>query len=338
MGEAAGGTWSAPDANLYKEFEKLPATLGLPDGSPAPAKNTYLEHWLYDEHGSYNAVCGYLKTLGVRWLLPGELGEMVPQRESIPLPKIDETIRPDFELRQFSPHGPTELNRWGMRLGVRKVYGTNFAHGMARLSTPDFFHEHPEWFAMYGGKRSYEPGRNNHFCYSNQELFNETLRCVRAQFDVYDYAGVSVMPPDAYLSICQCELCKGKDNPERGSRGSLSNHVWEFVNRVAKELKKTHPSKLIYCCAYGANSLPPTTIDKLESNILVVVVGGRRPKSGVSRQAETKALRESWLPKTDRRLIIFENYPLTSRGFYLPCLYGKNNLFEYSGHEREVSG
>jgi hypothetical protein len=99
--------------------------------------------------------------------------------------------------------------------------------------------------------------------------------------------------------------------------------VWDFVNRVAQEVGKTHPHKLIYCCAYGANSLPPTNIDKLEPNVQVVLVGGRRPKSGAAQQAEIRAFRESWLPKTDRPIQIYENYPLTNRGWYLPCFMAR---------------
>jgi hypothetical protein len=320
---ASGGPWRVPNTHMWKDREKVPASVGLPDAAPRPARNESFEIWAYDEQGSFNAVSAYLQKLGVRWLMPGELGEFVPELKSIALPKLDETVHPDFEIRQFSIHGPSDWTRWGMRLGVRYPYGMNTAHGMSRLSTPQIFEAHPDWFAMYGGARRFVPGENNHFCYSNEGLLQETVRCVRAQFDVYDFEAVSVMPPDAYTSICQCPLCEGKSQPERGSRGSLSNHVWDFVNRVAKEVAKTHPQKLIYCCAYGANSLPPTNIDKLEPNVQVVIVGGRRPKSGVQQQDEIRAFRESWLPKTDRPIQIYENYPLTSRGWYQPCFMAR---------------
>ena len=93
---------------------------------------------------------------------------------------------------------------------------------------------HPDWFALYGGKRAIKLGeRLNHLCYSNPELFKATVKWARAQFDVFDYDSVSIMPPDAYGSICQCKLCEGKQIDEMGSRGKLSNHVWDFVNRVA---------------------------------------------------------------------------------------------------------
>jgi hypothetical protein len=322
--KASGGIWRVPNATMYKDHNKLPAATGLPDDSPAPGRNDSFWHWTYDEQGSYNAVSRFLHDLGVRWLMPGEIGEFLPALRSIRLPQIDDTVRPDFELRQFSVHGPAEMTRWGMRLGLRYVYNPTYAHGISCLERQEFFDVHPEWFAQYGDARRFDPeGRGTHFCYSNPGLFEEVLRYVRAQFDVYDFPFVSVMPPDAYTSICQCDLCKGKDQPERGTRGSLSNHVWEFVNRVAREIAKTHPGKLVHCCAYGANSLPPTSIETLEPNVQVMIVGGRRPKSGVAAQSEIRALREAWLGKTERPVSIYENYPLTSRGWYLPCFMAR---------------
>ena len=287
--------------------------------------------WAFDERGSYNAVCGFLRSLGVRWYLPGELGEVVPKMASIPLPKIDETAEPDFEIRQFSVRFGTaddEVMRWAMRLGIRQTYGLMIAHGMHTMTHPDALKtQHPEWFALYGGKRDTQTGKRlNHLCYSNEELFDATVKWARAQFDVYDYEAVSIMPPDAYGSICQCELCEGKQVDEMGSRGKLSNHVWDFANRVAKEVGKTHPDKLIACCAYGANTLPPTNIDKLEPNVQVVIVGGRRPRNSLPEQREyVRSLRAGWLEKTDRPIIVFENYPFTGRGTYLPGFVARTN-------------
>jgi len=321
--KVSGGQWRVPNATMYKDYNKLPATTGLPDDAPPPGKNESFWHWIYDEQGSYNAVCRFLHDLGVRWFMLGDLGEFLPAMRSIPLPRINDTVHPDFKLRQFSVHGPTEMTRWGMRLGLRYAYSPTYAHGISCLNRQEFFEAHPEWFAQYGDARRYDPERGVHFCYSNPGLFEEVLRYARAQFDVYDFEFVSVMPPDSYTSICQCPLCEGKNKPERGTRGALSNHVWDFVNRVAKEIAKTHPGKLVHCCAYGANSLPPDNIAKLEPNIQVMIVGGRRPKSGVAAQTEIRALREAWLKKTDRSISIYENYPLTSRGWYLPCFMAR---------------
>jgi len=323
--EKAGFPWGVPNRGKYKHRERgLPNNIGLPDHVEVP-KDERFEVWNFDERGSYNAVCGFLRQLGVRWYLPGELGEVVPELYTIPLPKIDEVVKPDFPIRQFNVRFSTVSDPtmwWFMRLGIRQPYGLMIAHGMhAMTHTEEILTKNPNWFALYGGKRDTQLGeRLNHLCYSNEELFESTVGWARAQFDIYNYKTASIMPPDAYIAICQCDLCEGKDVPEMGSRGKLSNHVWDFVNRVAKEVAKTHPDKTIVCCAYGANTNPPTNIDQLEPNVQVIIVGGRRPRNSLPEQREEiQKLRAGWLEKTTRPLMVFENYPITGRGFYLPA-------------------
>ncbi|MFT5471238.1 MAG: putative negative regulator of RcsB-dependent stress response [Verrucomicrobiales bacterium] len=320
--EASGLPYGVPNGGMYKNRKRMPEELAKEDGE---------NFWGFDERGSYNAVCGFLRSLGVRWYLPGELGEVIPDMPTIPLPKVDETVKPDFEIRQFSArigNCDDEVTRWIMRLGTRNVSGLMIAHGMHTMTHPDKLKtDKPDWFALYGGKRDTQTGKRlNHLCYSNADLFTETVRWARAQFDVYDSESVSIMPPDAYGSICQCDLCEGKQIDEMGARGKLSNHVWDFANRVAKEVAKTHPDKLIACCAYGANTEPPTNIDKLEPNVQVVIVGGRRPRNSLPEQREyVDNLRAGWLKLTDQPIVIFENYPFTGRGVYLPAFVARTN-------------
>ena len=318
--KASGLPFGVPNGGLYKYRERMPEAL-------AKEEREYL--WQFDERGSFNAVCGYLRSLGVRWYLPGELGEVVPQMKSIPLPKVNQTVKPDFEVRQFSVRFATadeDVMRWAMRLGIRHPYGLMVAHGIHTMTHPDILKtQHPDWFALYGGKRDTQTGKRlNHLCYSNGELFDATVKWARAQFDVYDYETVSIMPPDAYIAICQCELCAGKQIDAMGARGKLSNHVWDFVNRVAREVGKTHPKKKIVCCAYGANTDPPSNINKLEPNVEVVIVGGRRPRNSLPEQREPiRKLRAGWVAKTDRPILVFENYPFTGRGTYLPAFVAR---------------
>ena len=273
-------------------------------------------------------MCAFLQKLGARWYLPGELGEVMPSLKTIALPKLDETVRPDFPLRQFNFRLATagyDTSMWIMRLGTRNDDRMQIAHGLASMTGRDaVFAAHPEWFALYGGRRDYTPGSSkNQLCYSNEELFRETVRSARAQLDQYKFKTVSIMPPDGFSAMCQCPLCKGKDSPERNERGLLSDYVWDFVNRVAKEVAKTHPDAKVLNCAYGVYSLPPLKIDKLEPNVLVCIVGGRRPiikTASVKTEGEAapEALRAAWAKKTDNPILIFENYPFTDRGWYLP--------------------
>ena len=321
--QITGAIWGLPNLLIYKSRFTLPGDIGLPTAQAAE-KAAPLQMWDQDERGSFNAVCGFLMKLGVRWYLPGELGEVLPVLKTIPLPKLDETVRPDFEERRFSYHGGVHgrgNSMWFMRLGVRDPYGIQDAHGLDTMTNhAEVFAAHPEWFAMYGGKRRFDPKANNQLCYSNEALFQESVRYVRAQFDHFKMSMVSVMPPDGYTAICQCEKCQGKDSPERDQGGLASDYVWGFVNRVAAEVRKTHPNGKVLNCAYGIYSLPPLKIDKLEPNVAVSIVGARVPRNNKpEQQAAFRQLRESWVAKTHNPIINFENYPFIDRGWYLPA-------------------
>ncbi len=322
-----GAPYGMPNPGLYKHRLRLPGDIGKPDGA-VTEKNEVFEIWGLDERGSYNAVCDLLRRLGVRWYMPGELGEVLPSMKTIRIPRVNETIWPDFSLRQmnfrFGVVG-ADTARWVMRLGLRNDERLQIAHGMATMTNRQaVFELHPDWFALYGGRRDFRPGDSKcQLCYSNEELFRETVRWARAMLDTYHFETVSIMPPDGYIAICQCERCRGKDTPERGERGLLSDYVWDFVNHVAREIAKTHPQAKVLNCAYGAYTLPPLKIEKLEPNVVVCIVGGRRPfnRGGPKGEGEAapESLRAAWAKKTDNPLLIFENYPFTARGWYLPA-------------------
>lgn len=319
--QITGEHWGYPFSQLHKHYSGPTPLFGTPDEQEVDDEGN-VNVWTYDERGSFNAVCGFLMDLGVRWYMPGELGEIVPQMETIPVPRMDRTVRPDFPMRILNFRAGIygrDVMMWGFHLGVRQPFGRQAAHGLHTMTHNDYtLTHHPDWFALYGGKRhTGADQRNNQLCYSNEELFRETVRYVQALFDHYDMDVVSVMPPDGYTAICQCGLCEGKESPELGERGRLSNYIWEFVNRVANQVGRTHPDRKISCCAYGVYTTPPSSIEKLEPNVQVIIVGGRRPTSPDREQL--RALREAWVAKTDNPLEIFENYPFTDRGFYLPA-------------------
>ncbi len=214
-----GAPYGMPSTGLYKNRLRLAGDIGKPDGAVTQPNET-LDIWGLDERGSFNAVCGYLQKLGARWYLPGELGEVLPTMKTISLALIDEIVQPDFPLRQFNfrfgTAGP-ETSMWVMRLGLRNDERLQIAHGISTMTNRQaVFDAHPDWFAIYGGKTDFKPGDSKcQVCYSNDRLFVETVRWARAQLDTYKLETVSIMPPDGYTAICQCEKCKGKDSPQR---------------------------------------------------------------------------------------------------------------------------
>lgn len=89
------------------------------------------------------------------------------------------------------------------------------------------------------------------------------MKYVRTMFDIFDVPMVSVNPSDSYQSLCQCEKYEGKSDPDRSYPGRLSNYVWGYVNRVAKEVYKTHPDRKILGMSYNTYRLPPDRFAKL---------------------------------------------------------------------------
>lgn len=209
-------------------------------GNPAPfgRNNGRYEGFSLSEddgRGSLNAVYEFLRGLGCRWYFPGEIGEIVPTMKTIALPDVNKTVRPDFALRQvyqyYNMFGNTQSDEeilWQLRMGFnsgQEVLGSTRGHGIIEVYRSDeVSRNNPEWFAIWGGKRNIGGAP----CLSSEGLFNANVAHVRAMFDKGEPM-YSVSPSDGYGSLCQCELCKGKDTPERGWNGVLSDYVWGYV-------------------------------------------------------------------------------------------------------------
>ncbi len=276
--------------------------------------NRDFDMWAHDQKGTLTAVCGFLHSLGVRWYMPGELGEVVPEKKTIELPEVNKTVTPDLKIRNLS-FAKYALKRaedemiWSMRLGANDTYGFRAYHGMAAVTRPQQNRDnHPDWYALYNDKRDVE-SRTPNPCLSSQELFEENVDYVRFVFDMFDLPAISVWPDDGFTAMCQCEKCKGKDTPERGRKGVLSDYVWDYVNRVAGEVYKTHPDKLIIGGAYSTYWLPPENIDEFSPNLAVHIVNARRryniPEDVM--EERRKAVKK-WARMTNNKVITFMNH------------------------------
>jgi len=301
-----GETWDDPFAVLFKSYHP---ELGI---------------WECDGRGSLNAVYEYLRRLGVRWYFPGPLGEIVPKAASIPLPVVDEVMCPDFAVRHmyFYYHqfflASKEEALWQLRLGLnlgdeRMGLGPP-GHGICGVhSRAEVRQAHPEYFALWGGKRAVDHMGGGAPCLSSEGLFQANLKYVRALYDTYGEPMVSVAPADGYVTLCQCDLCKGKGTPERGWTGQLSDYVWGYVDRVARELYRTHPDRKVNCIAYGAYLLPPEKIATLSPNIAVVICRWRSSFHDAATREQFARLTQAWREKLPSREVYIWDYYLHSR-------------------------
>jgi len=302
----AGHPWMNPiGSGLYRDYNK------------------HLDIWNLDHRGSLHAVYAFLRELGVRWYMPGSLGEVLPETRDVALPALDRTVTPAWEIRSISrpliSANELEPALWYLPIGANEQYGI-LHHGLRHLTEhPEQRAAHPEYFAMMPNGKRDNASKTANACLSSEGFFEETVAYARLMFDHYDIPIISIMPHDGFQH-CQCDRCRDQATPERGPGGVSSDYVWDFVVRVANELATTHPDRKVFCGAYSTYRLPPLKIDKLPGNVLVQITNGR-PIRELDDEVheEAAALRREWLAKTDHPLSVTLNYtPFTNRGAYRP--------------------
>ena len=332
LGHDKDFTLSTYEARNYKDtqraFKEWDARTGEHFGNPAPACWGYspqVDWWEFDERGTLNAVYEFLRGLGARWYMPGDLGEIVPELKTIALVQVDKTVKPDFPYRNLGDYAPSFRggNRDGMlyklRIGVDATLGLPGPHGLNNVNgRAEVKQAHPEFYANHR-----TPDPNNHYyasCLSSPELFDYTVKYARTVFDVYpDLQYLSLWPNDGF-GMCGCDLCKGKDTPGRGDRGVCSDYVWGFIERVARELYKTHPARKVVGGSYGSYTLPPEKIAQFSPNVMVAIKDERWSFNDPEARAKALANRKGWLAKlTPGNLQIYQHYLFS--GHHLPAYY-----------------
>ncbi len=278
---------------------------------------------LWDFHrGTLYGTYRLLEELGVRWFMPGPKGMVIPPEKDLKISAFSMLEEPVFDMRRVGPTvwsaprciapyskspktdfmacyrdlkwSPKENRLWLLRMrGSTMIYPMN--HRVYDNFEGRFGEEHPEYFALYRGKRDIKSlgatGRTGLPCFSSEGRLRETIKDVDAFFagkpttarDIpyyypsnrgwsagSDYGNVvSMMPHDAFKP-CGCELCKPRIALGR-SGGELSEVVWDFTSKVAEHVQKRWPGKMVFNLAYSTYSALPLTLDRLPDNVLVGV-------------------------------------------------------------------
>jgi len=196
-----------------------------------------------DETGTLFAVYTFLeKYLGVRWLWPGELGEVVPQMKDVVVGPIDESEQPDFRWRDRGPGGalwaaavgPTEMHArarllgiteahqfqvklWEKRLkwGGMRIYG---GHSLGEVFPPGkYAKSHPEYYALVDDRRDvpgpdYDYKHSGQICTTNPEVIRIAIEWAQQFFNAHpEYDGIHLTPNDG-SGFCECERCRALDS------------------------------------------------------------------------------------------------------------------------------
>lgn len=213
---------------------------------------------------------------GVRWYMPGEIGEVVPEAETLSLGQIDLTFKPSFRVRWVGD------GEWGLHQRMNafvtaegRDVGVNWKwhfHTFRRLTPPEEYHgEHPEYFALVDGERKITDSKThgNQLCTSNPDVVREVGQNMIEVLDEDPSIEIIALSPNDGGGFCECERCEALDEPGRDWFAKYSRRLALFNNEVARLVAGKHPDVMIKVGAYAMYARPPLDPDwRSEDNLL----------------------------------------------------------------------
>ncbi len=282
--------------------------------------------------------------MGVRWLWPGELGEIIPMADTIVVPNMDRKVEPQLlwrNLRSTLHLRPREeghagfsgkaigkvkreqsvfLRRHRMGYAVDNRYGHAFTGWWDRYGK-----EHPEWFnLMEDGKR--HGGRRQSMCVSNPGFHRQIIENWKQKraANPGKFININGCENDVY-GTCQCDNCKAWDGPQQepisarfGEKGTIVSGRYARFLKALRELgSEIDPDAVVMGYAY-VNYLPDPGPVKLHPNVWVGFV----PDAFFPRSNEDhRWLKEQWgaWRKTGCSVFLRPNYFLD--GYCMPYVF-----------------
>ncbi len=267
------------------------------------------------DYGTYFAVCDFLERhVGVRWLIPGPLGEDVPNHDRILVAPTRRTEVPGVLSRQWEGAGRAGGGEWMKRMRMRPRYHAR--HNLRTVFDADkYFDEHPEYFAEYGGKRS-----KSRPCLTEPGTIRVAAETAREAWDKDPNVESFSFGPEDGQSFCDCENC-------RPLKKYINFHGWRYnnnsylyfgwLNKVAFELEKTHPDKLLGTLAYIGYVVPPPEM-RFQPNIMPYICVTIGDSVFPRHRAANYELYASWGDKVNQIGIYEYAYGL---GYGVPHIY-----------------
>jgi hypothetical protein len=217
------------------------------------------------EFGTYEFLERFV---GVRWLLPTEVGDYVPERRDLVLPAgTDIKDEPAFMQVVAVASMPTH-QVWARR--QRFWTRLNFHHNLVNLFPPTIYTKtHPEFFPVLepgSTERHLPAGNTEDFqpCFTAPGIVDEAVRNIIAYLDknprIRSYSfGVNDTGSTHY---CKCETCLKEYLPGETFLGMpcYSDAYYKFVNAVVEKVLQVHPDVWFGCLAYNNVGKPPVHV------------------------------------------------------------------------------
>jgi hypothetical protein len=254
------------------------------------------------EFGVYDFLERYV---GVRWLLPGDIGDDVPPATAIAVPEGRVAGQPAFYSRAASGFVTVEAGIWARR--QRQHGQVSFHHNLWSLFAPaKYTVTHPEFFPMKDGKTRYLPGADEvcgwEPCFTAPGLADEAIRSICQYFKDHPADTSYSLGTNDDSGFCRCPACLARTDTGRKNFLGLtdfSNLYYDWCNRVVEGVLRQYPDKWFGTLAYSEVAAAPTKV-RLNSRLIPFLTHDRMSWIRPDIERAGHQTTESWEQAGDR--------------------------------------
>lgn len=210
--------------------------------------------------GAGHGVYTLLRDLGCRWVMPGDIGECLPQTGDIRVRPGKRREGPAFSYREIwyaygsSPEAAARRSEWMRR---NRMYRPPVMHGHNLTSTLERvapFEKRPELYALIHGER-----KKTQICTSNPETVGLVVQSIKEYMAGNPQIEAYSLCPDDNHDFCECADCRVLDSGEIDAGGipSVSDRYQVFLNQVLDGLEDDYPDLLVSTYSYNVNHTYP---------------------------------------------------------------------------------
>lgn len=284
--------------------------------------------------GTMNGVYEFLERfIGARWLIPGDIGEDIPQCKAVVVP-AGTMIQgaPVIEGRHlpYIQNRCDNVSEWSRRMRLGGALDLETGHVWQSLLPDSVLTNHLEYMALVKGKRvrpdvpGAEPCK---FCTTNPDLIKVFAEAIMAEISKHpEQKSFSISPSDGY-GFCECSRCTALDEPCDWEGWKLTYKDWKsitrriltFYNAVARIVAERYPDKILCGYVYAMYTYPPLEQMKLDPHLFLVLAP--RPYYGCTLyrpelQAEFPKLLHEWQVITQGRLGYYDLPTLMTEKYF----------------------
>lgn len=210
--------------------------------------------------------------MGVRWLWPGQSGELIPKRAALTIRDQNKTVLPRFRFCSMRTER-SEEKLWMRRMRMHGADSFQYSHAFGAWAEK-YGAEHPDWFEM-DPKGVRRPGRS--MCVSNpgfQKQIVENWWAERIK-DPGSRSLVNICENDG-PGACSCPNCLAWDGPTPpwprptpyDNVHNVSRRYARFAMAVLGLARKHDPDAEVVTYAYSNIIFDPGNT-KLDKNVIV---------------------------------------------------------------------